>query len=240
MCGRYSNTTSADDLVAALEFTGRLDPGTVGRYNVAPTHEVLVGVARDGALEPRTMRWGLVPRWSDGPDDKRVGGRMINARVETVWDKPAWRTLVRNPRRRCLIAADGFYEWKPAERRSAPRLAVHYALPEREPFAFAGLCDFWFASEDNDAPLHSCTIVVGPATAPVQAIHDRQPVILDTPERRRAWLDPSVSEADLVELLAPLSADRLVPRPVGTWVNHPDHEGEQCLEPPEEQAALFG
>ena len=240
MCGRYSSTTSADDIAAALDFSGRLDPATVGRYNVAPTHEVLVGVERDDELQARTMRWGLVPRWSDGPDDKRVGGRMINARVETVWEKPAWRSLARNPRRRCLIVADGFYEWKAAERPKAPRMAVHFALPQREPFAFAGLCDFWFPTEDADAPLQSCTIVVGPATQPVEAIHDRQPVILDTPERRHAWLDPSVSEADVRELLAPLPAGRLQPRPVGPWVNHPDHEGEQCLEPPEEQAALFG
>ena len=84
------------------------------------------------------------------------------------------------------------------------------------------------------APLRSCTFVVGPATAPVESIHDRQPVIFDTPERRAAWLDPSVAEADLQELLAPLPAGRLEPHPVGSYVNDPDHEGERCLEPESE------
>ena len=144
------------------------------------------------------MRWGLIPRWSDGPTDKRAGGRLINARVETVWSKPAFGRLVRDPRRRCLVVADGFYEWRKAERPKAPRLAVHFALPDRAPFAFAGLNDVWWPSRDDDGePLRSCTIIVGPATAPVEAIHDRQPVLLDTPERRAAWLDPSVTEADL-------------------------------------------
>jgi putative SOS response-associated peptidase YedK len=232
MCGRYTNTQSPDQIVAALSLTGQVDPATVARFNVAPTQEVLAGVARDGALEARTMRWGLIPRWSDGPGDKRAGGRLINARVETVWSKPAFGRLVRDPKRRCLVVADGFYEWRPAERPRAPRLAVHFALPEREPFAFAGLCDLWWPSRADDGPpLRSCTIVVGPATAPVEPIHDRQPVILDTPERRAAWLDPSVTEADLHELLAPLPAGRLEPHPVGSYVNDPDHEGDRCLEP---------
>jgi putative SOS response-associated peptidase YedK len=238
VCGRYTNTQSPDQIVAALSLTGHVDPATVGRFNVAPTQEVLAGVARDGALETRTMRWGLIPRWSDGPGDKRAGGRLINARVETVWSKPAFGRLVRDPRRRCLVIADGFYEWRPAERPRAPRLAVHFALPEREPFAFAGLCDLWWPSrEDDGAPLRSCTIVVGPATGPVEPIHDRQPVILDTPERRAAWLDPSVTEADLHELLAPLPAGRLEPHAVGSYVNDPDHEGERCLEPEGEAEA---
>jgi putative SOS response-associated peptidase YedK len=232
MCGRYTNTHTPDQIVAALGLAGAPDPETVGRFNVAPTQEVLTGVARDGALQARTMRWGLIPRWSDGPADKRAGGRLINARVETVWSKPAFGRLVRDPRRRCLVVADGFYEWRAAERPGAPRLAVHFALPERAAFAFAGLCDLWWPARDDDrAPLRSCAIVVGPATAPVEAIHDRQPVILETPERRAAWLDPSVTEADLTELLAPLPAGRLHPHPVGSYVNDPDHEGERCLEP---------
>jgi putative SOS response-associated peptidase YedK len=232
MCGRYTNTTDADAIVAALELTGRPDPATVARFNVAPTQEVLAAVTREGERQVRTMRWGLVPRWSDGPDDPRVG-RLINARVETVWTRQAFGRLVRDARRRCLVVADGFYEWRPAERPRAPRLAVHFALPERAPFAFAGLCDVWWTPDDE--PLRSCTIIVGPATAPVEAIHDRQPVILDTPERRAAWLDPALERADLSELLRPLPAGRLVPQPVGPWVNHPDHEGERCLEPEEEQ-----
>jgi putative SOS response-associated peptidase YedK len=237
MCGRYSNTTDADQIVAALELTGRPDPATMARFNVAPTQEVLAAVEREGELQTRTMRWGLIPRWSGGPTDKRVGGRMINARVETVWEKAAFARLARDPRRRCLIAADGFYEWRAAERPKAPRLAVHFSLPERQPFAFAGLNDLWWPSrEDTSEPLRSCTIIVGPATQPVEAIHDRQPVILDTPERRRAWLDPSVSEADLAELLAPLPAGRLSPLPVGSYVNDPDHEGERCLEPEGDEA----
>lgn len=238
MCGRYTHTASADQIVAALGIAGAPDPETVGRFNVAPTQEVLAAVARDGGLEARTMRWGLIPRWSDGPDDRRAGGRLINARVETVWSKPSFAQLVRDPRRRCLVAADGFYEWRAAERPKASRLAVHFALPERAPFAFAGLSALWWPSrEDEGEPLRSCAIVVGPATAPVEAIHDRQPVILDTPERRAAWLDPSLAEADLAELLAPLPAGRLAPSPVGPWVNDPDHEGERCLEPEEAQAA---
>jgi putative SOS response-associated peptidase YedK len=109
---------------------------------------------------------------------------------------------------------------------------VHFALPDRAPFAFAGLNDLWWPSRDDDGePLRSCTIIVGPATAPVEAIHDRQPVLLDTPERRAAWLDPSVTEADLGELLAPLPAGRLQPHAVGSYVNDPDHEGERCLAP---------
>jgi putative SOS response-associated peptidase YedK len=244
MCGRYTNTADPDQIVAALGLAGTPDPETVGRFNVAPTQEVLAAVGREGKQEIRTMRWGLVPRWSDGPADKRVGGRMINARVETVWSKPAFGRLVRDPRRRCLIVADGFYEWRPAERPKAPRLAVHFALPRREPFAFAGLGDLWWPSPDDDGPpLRSCTIVVGPARPPVEAIHDRQPVILDTPERRAAWLDPSITEADLAELLAPLPAARLEPYPVGSYVNDPDHEGPRCLEPEpagDAEPTLFG
>jgi putative SOS response-associated peptidase YedK len=236
MCGRYSNTADPNQIAAALGLAGAPDPETVGRFNVAPTQEVLAAVGRDGKQEVRTMRWGLVPRWSDGPTDKRVGGRMINARVETVWEKPAFARLVRDQRRRCLVVADGFYEWRPAERPKAPRLAVHFALPDREPFAFAGLSDLWWPSRDDDGePLRSCTIIVGPATQPVEAIHDRQPMILDTPEKRAAWLDASITEHDLSELLSPLAARRLEPHPVGSYVNDPDHEGPRCLEPESEQ-----
>src|ERR671930_1111269 len=138
MCGRYTNTHSPDQIVAALGLACAPDPETLGRFNVAPTQEVLAAVARDGALQPRTMRWGLIPRWSDGPADKRAGGRLINARVETVWSKPAFGRLVRDPRRRCLVVADGFYEWRAAERAGGPRPSGHLSPPPPGPVAVPG------------------------------------------------------------------------------------------------------
>lgn len=201
------------------------------RFNVAPTDEVAcVTTSREG--EPRELlRWGLVPHWAKDPG---LGAKMINARAETVAEKPAFREAF--ARRRCLIVADGFYEWE--RRGPRARHPFHITRDDHAPFAFAGLWATWHGP--GDQLLRTCSIITTAANDAVRELHDRMPVILD-PAAEEAWLDPGTPEPLLHELLASLPAQRTELREVSRAVNDARHDAPDCLEPPapEAEATLF-
>jgi putative SOS response-associated peptidase YedK len=223
MCGRYTLATpDPSQIRARFAIDGSLEVRQ--RFNVAPGDDVLAVV---GDASAALLRWGLVPFWASDP--REVGVTTINARAETVAERPAYREAFAH--RRCLIAADGFYEWSGG--------VPHWITREdRGLFAFAGLWASWRprqAGADVE-PLLSCTIVTTAAKGPVSALHDRMPVIL-SPADEDAWLDPGTPAEDLHELLA--AADpSLVVRPVSRVVNNARHDAPDCLDPPE-QASLF-
>jgi putative SOS response-associated peptidase YedK len=226
MCGRYTLATpDYSQLRARFAIGERLEVRR--RYNVAPGDDVLAVVQRpDAGPEGALLRWGLVPHWAGKPSE--MAAKTINARAETVAERPAYRDAF--ARRRCLILADGFYEWSAG--------TPHWITREDgAPFAFAGLWASWRPREpDGVEPLRSCAIVTTAAAGPVSALHDRMPVILD-PDDEARWLDPASPAAQLHALLAP-AGPRLAFRPVSRNVNDACHDAPDCLDPPE-QAALF-
>lgn len=220
MCGRFS-------LGAPIRVGQLFDlpnwPDAPPRYNIAPSQEVpaVIQNRETGVREFRPLRWGLVPSWAKDP---AIGHRMINARSETAATKPAFRKSLRD--RRCLILADGFYEWK----REGPRKRPYYIrLRAGEPFAFAGLWDRWAPADGQ--PLETCTIVTTAPNELVQPIHDRMPVILPS-SAYRLWLDPAMRDVGPVQaLLKPYPADEMIAYPVSTRVNNPAYDTPECIAP---------
>ena len=195
MCGRYSLIADLGELARRFEFDGDWDAFDK-RHNIAPTQEVLTVV---GGEKRRAgfMRWGLVPSWAK---DLKVGNRMFNARGETVAERPAFRTALR--RRRCLVVADGFYEWQKVAGGKRP---MHITLQSGEPFAFAGLWETW--RDPSGVVIPSCTIITTTPNELMAPIHDRMPVILPR-EVESLWLDPEVQDAAvLTDLLVPYAAE---------------------------------
>ena len=229
MCGRYTNTKGRSDdlldkLVAKLDVEAPEDDRGFGRFNISPTQEVLaVADDRDGR-RMELLRWGLVPRWAK---DRKVGYKMINARAETLGERPAYRGLARHSKHRCLILADGYYEWQKPEDPKQPRRPLHYSLAEGEPFFFAGLWTVW--SAPDGALLPSCTIVTCAANGLARPVHDRMPVILADEAACEAWLDPAVEGAAASELLVPLASEQMSVRAANPVVNSARHEGSDCL-----------
>src|SRR5205807_1921148 len=176
------------------------------RYNVAPGDDVLaVTTDRDGAPRGELLRWGLVPSWSKGPN---TGLKMINARIETVAERPAFRRAFE--RFRCLIVADGFYEWR--RQPEGPKQPFHITRADGGLFAFAGLWSIWYG--ENGDKLRSCTILTTAPNAAIAPLHDRMPVIL-APEAEQLWLDREASRDTLSDLLAGIPADQTALHPVG-------------------------
>jgi putative SOS response-associated peptidase YedK len=231
MCGRYTlASTTPAQLRARFPLGESVE--IEQRFNVAPGDDVLAVVMREGGPTGALLRWGLVPPWAEDP---RVGFRMINARAETVEDKPAYRRPFE--RGRCLIVADGFYEWQ----REGARQPFHVMRGDGGPFAFAGIRTAWRDPRDPEGPLlRSCAIITTAANAVIQHIHPRMPVILD-PVDEEEWLDPSTPPPRLHELLRPLANDVTRARPVSKAVNDARYDGPECLAPaePEPQGGLF-
>jgi putative SOS response-associated peptidase YedK len=217
MCGRYSLDAPGRALAELLQLPSQ--PALPLRYNIAPTQPV--PVARDGAggRELVLARWGLVPHWAQDPS---IGNRLINARSETVAEKPSFRDAFR--KRRCLVPATGFYESLASPGGKQP---FHFRLLGGRPFAFAGLWERW---DKGAEPVESCTILTTEANAVVRPVHERMPVIL-RPEDFAGWLDPLGNPAALQALLRPYPAEEMEARAVGRWVNDPRHEGADCLTP---------
>jgi putative SOS response-associated peptidase YedK len=231
VCGRYTLATPNPAEVRARFPIGE-SVEVRRRYNVAPGDEVLaVTTDREGAPRGELLRWGLVPSWAKQPE---TGLKMINARVETVAERPAYRRAFQ--RYRCLIVADGFYEWRRIP--SGPKQAFHITRSDGGVFAFAGLWSIWRGEDGRQ--LRTCTILTtaaGPAIAP---LHDRMPVILG-PGAEAAWLERSQPPERLRELLVGLGPEHTALRPVGPAVNDARYDGPECLAPPleERQTALF-
>jgi putative SOS response-associated peptidase YedK len=206
VCGRFELHSSP--AVVALAFGLPHPPAISPRYNIAPTQDVpVIRATKGGARELSQMRWGLVPRWAKDPS---VGVRMINARAETLADKPAFRNAFRW--HRCLLPADGFYEWKrgPAGSKQPFRIGMR----DGAPLALAGLTERWLSPEGE--VLDSCTIVTTAANGLIASLHERMPLIL-APEDYSRWLDRSVE--DVSDLLSPYPAHAMSCYPVSTRVN---------------------
>ena len=221
MCGRFTLGATAATLAAQFDLANV--PTWTPRYNIAPTQEVLVVLqpSPQANQEARLHRWGLIPPWAKDPS---IGNRMINARAETVATKPAFRRAFKE--RRCLLLADGLYEWQRQERRKQP---FYIRLRDGRPFAFAGLWEHWEGSEGM--AIQSCAILTTTSNEVVGRIHDRMPVILSPTDYDR-WLDPSIQEpAVLQTLLRPYPADEMTAYPVSTLVNSPANDNPGCIEP---------
>ena len=243
MCGRFTLTKQMREIAARFGVhyprgysgPGTTEPGkTVGaetsvpglqpsvgsaRYNIAPTQPVIV-VNDTGQRQLVVMQWGLVPSWAKDPG---IGNRLINARAETIAEKPAFRAALK--KRRCLIPADGFYEWQKTGKVKQP---VHIVLKTREPFGFAGLWEHW-ASPDGE--LLTCTIITTEVNELLKAVHHRMPVILPR-EAESVWLDPTIQDPEkLLPLLKPYPSELMEYYPVSRAVNSPANDSPQCIVP---------
>jgi putative SOS response-associated peptidase YedK len=227
MCGRYTNTRRSDEIKArlaeTLSVTTPAAESGCERFNVAPTQDALAVVVDGGARRPEQLRWGLVPHWAR---DTRTRFAMINARVETLEARPAYRSLVRDASRRCLVVADGWYEWQRPEDPRQPRRPLHFTLADGELFCFAGLWTRWGRGGDAVA---SCAIITCAANELVRPVHDRMPVVLPDPKLWRAWLDPSLDGEAVRDFLVPLPSEQVVVRPANPLVNSARNEGPGCL-----------
>ena len=248
MCGRYAASRRPEDL--ALEFEAVPADGQAPLppdYNVAPTKDVYVVRTRrerdaEGAptggthRELRAVRWGLVPSWAT---DVSVGSRLLNARVESLTEKPAFRRAARS--RRCLVPADGWYEW--AKKLDGPGKQPYYMTPrDGSVLAFAGLWEVWGRGDER---LYTCTVVTEPAVGPLTEIHDRMPLVLPR-ERWADWLDPAREDVEQLAAPTPLElVEALELRPVGSAVNSVRNNGveltarAESVAPPADQPALF-
>jgi putative SOS response-associated peptidase YedK len=217
MCGRYTLRTPVDTLAEFFEIDE--PPSSVAAsYNVAPTQGVATVLVEDGKRKLEMLHWGLIPSWADDPS---IGNKMINARAETVAEKPSFRKAFRN--HRCLVLADGFYEWQKTANGKQP---YYIRMEDDSPFAFAGLWESW----KNGSEVRSTTIITTDANDVVAPIHDRMPVILH-PEDYALWLDPDFDEKEpLTTLLKPYPAEAMEAYPVSRRVNSPSNNQPGCIE----------
>lgn len=219
MCGRFSQSQSAEIIAKAFEVDNV--PSLSPRYNIAPTQPVgaILKAGEQTKRQFQMLHWGLIPSWSK---DKKIGARMINARAETVAEKPAFRSAFRH--RRCLILADGFYEWKQQDGKKQP---FYCRVNDGQPFGFAGLWEHW-EGEDGEE-IDSCTILTTEPNEVMRPIHNRMPVILD-PQDYDLWLDSQVQKPELLQpLLRPYSAEEMATYPVSTNVNKPMNDTAELI-----------
>jgi putative SOS response-associated peptidase YedK len=221
MCGRFSATFSFREIKARWNLYGNLE--FAPRYNIAPSQPVPVIVEGERANEAKLMKWGLVPSWAPDPS---IGNRLINARAETLLEKSSFKRLVAE--RRCIIPADGFYEWRRERQRTVP---VWIHLKNKEPFAFAGLWDAW-QDFDSGTILNTFTIITTEPNDLLRPIHNRMPVIYDC-EMSQQWLahvDAS-SQMALSAALKPYRSELMEAWEVSTFVNTPENDSEECVRP---------
>ena len=220
MCGRYTLKSRPEQIA---EKFGVEVPSTLPvRFNIAPTQLILAIRAKPGTHERElvALHWGLVPFWADEPD---IGRKMTNARSETAATKPAFRSSFRA--RRCLILADGFYEWQARDGKKQP---YYIRLKSGEPFGMGGFWDRW---DKQDEPIESCTILTTDANEPMMAIHKRMPVVIP-PECFDIWLDPAEKDIGrLSKLLRPFHPDEMTAYPISTLVNNAKQDSAKCIEP---------
>lgn len=218
MCCRFVRTLSIDEIAAEFGAEVREDCALEPSYNIAPTEQVAL-VVQDGVKKVITVKWGLIPSFANDP---KIGNKFINARAETVATKAAFRDAFRY--RRCLVVADGFYEWKKAGQMKLP---VFIGLKSQKTFGFAGLWEKWRSPEGEW--VSTCTVITTEANEIVRPIHDRMPVILPK-EMQDKWLDPETDEATLLELLKPYPSDEMETRYVSSLVNSVKVDSPECLE----------
>ncbi len=222
MCGRFTLRATPEQLIQLFDLAEA--PPAAPRYNIAPTQPVLVvrvdAHSGNGSREATFLNWGLIPSWAKDPS---IGSRMINARAETVAEKPSFRAAFKY--RRCLIPSDGFYEWQKVKGGKQPYLI---GMEDGALFAFAGLWEHW---EREGSVIESCTILTTDANELVEPIHNRMPLILD-PADYDEWLSPTLQGGDeLRHLLRPFPAQQMKAFPVSTGVNNPRNEDPACVAP---------
>ena len=218
MCGRYTLKTPAGVLTERFDIE-ESSTSISSSYNIAPTQQVATVLAENGKRKLEMLRWGLIPSWAKDPE---VGNRMINARAETVAEKPSYRKAFQE--RRCLILADGFYEWQKTDNGKQP---FYIRMEDESPFAFAGLWESW----RNGREIRSCTIITTAPNELAASIHNRMPVILH-PEDYDMWLDPDFDEREpLTSLLKPFPAEAMEAYPVSRRVNNPANNDAGVVEP---------
>ena len=220
MCGRYTLKTPIDVVAGHFrieEYPSSLSPS----YNIAPTQEVVAVVEEDEKRKLERFRWGLIPSWAKDP---AIGNKMINARAETVHQKPSFRSAFK--KRRCLIVADGFYEWQKTD--GGGKQPYHFKMKDSSPFAFAGLWETW---DGHGEEIRSCSIVTTDANDLMNEIHHRMPVILP-PDNYGVWLDPGFDDKDALKaLLKPYPSDDMEAYAVSRRVNRPANNEPGVVEP---------
>jgi len=219
MCGRYSFSQPKDirERFGLVQLEFEFGP----RYNIAPSQEIPVVIHQNGGNRLVMLRWGLIPYWAK---DESIGNKLINARAETLEEKPSFRKSFEQ--RRCLVLADGFYEWKKEGRVKKP---YRITLQDGKPFAFAGLWDTWLAPTGET--VNSCAIITTTHNKLIEPIHNRMPVILPK-DMESLWLDVSVPPSREVKgLLTPFPAEEMVAYEVSPLVNSPRNEGHECMVP---------
>ncbi len=223
MCGRFTLVHDIQSIAQTLNAVIPASIQIVPHYNIAPTQNILT-VMREESNEQShldLLRWGLIPSWAK---EESIGSRMINARAETLAEKASFKRLLNT--RRCLIVADGFYEWM-QEPGSKAKTPMYIRLKDDEPFAFAGLWDSW--KNPAGEQIRTCTIITTEPNELMARIHNRMPVIL-SPEAREEWLDPTNHDVPLLShLLGSYPADEMVVRPVSRLVNDPKHDGAELI-----------
>lgn len=222
MCGRFTLAARPEELLGEFEGYALPEEAPHPRYNIAPTQQALV-IPNDGSGRMRWMRWGLVPSWAQ---DVSIGSRLINARSETAPEKPAFRHAFRT--KRCLVPADGFYEWTAPEAGRRGRQPYHLTVRGGRLFAMAGLWETWGPPAER---LETFAVLTTSANELVRPIHDRMPVILPR-EAWARWLDPGAGREALRELLVPYPAEGMDSRPVSAAVNNVRNDAVECLRDP--------
>ena len=220
MCGRFTITLEPAFFQQELDL-GNLPSEWVPRYNAAPSQSIPV-VRESKTRDVAMLRWGLVPFWAK---DISIGYKLINARSETLMEKPSFKNAFKN--RRCLILADGFYEWQQPAAKGASKAPFRFTLKDSKPFAFAGLWESWRSPENEE--IQSCTIITCEPNSLLAQIHNRMPVILDS-KNCWDWLADK-PENELSKLLKPYPADAMIGYPVGQMVNNPRIDEINLIKP---------
>ncbi len=227
MCGRFALRCSSHQLVDQFLLASNPDLSLKPRFNIAPTQPIMALRRQAGSpnRELASFHWGLIPSWAKDP---AIGNRMINARSETVAEKPSFREAFKS--RRCLVLTDGYYEW---QKRGSRKQPYFFHCHDTQPIAFAGLWDRWQAPQSGDSK-ETATILTTAANEQIEPFHHRMPVIME-PGNYDRWLDPELTDQSVLEpLLATQPPETLVIDPVSTLVNSPRNDDSRCLEPPRE------
>ena len=220
MCGRFTLHTPESRIRETFNLEHTEPLGLNLRYNIAPSQEIPIIRNSDTSREMMLARWGLIPGWSK---ESKTKYSTINARIESIAEKPTYRTPFK--RQRCLIPADGFYEWKKVESNKVPH---HIRMKDGKVFAFAGLWDHWEGEGDR---IESCTIIVMPANEVMKPVHERMPAII-SPAHYDLWLDSRITDKqEIMQLLNSAPSSQLTAYPVSTWVNSPKNNNERCIRP---------
>jgi len=220
MCGRFTITLEPAFFQQELK-VGKMPSEWRPRYNVAPGQDIPVVIDSENR-GVQMLKWGLIPSWAK---DNSIGQRMINARAETLWEKPSFRTAFMQ--RRCLILADGFYEWQKSSSKGVPKLPYRFILKNNRPFAFAGLWETWLSPDR--VKIQSCAIITCPPNELVERIHNRMPVILNC-HTSWDWLQDRTAE-ELLGMLKPYPAEEMHAYPVGLEINNLRKDDPDCISP---------